>query len=47
MIKEEELKQISGGFSLSLAASIGALVGGLFAFLIGVADGYTRPYACR
>lgn len=47
MIKEEELKQISGGFSFSIAASIGALIGGIGAFIIGFMDGYTRPYACR
>lgn len=43
MLKEEELKNISGGFSLSVAA----LIGGIVAFITGILDGYTRPYKCR
>ena len=43
MIKDEELKTISGGFSLGA----GLLIGGLITFFIGVIDGYVRPLACR
>lgn len=43
LIKDEELKNISGGFSLGA----GLLIGGFVTFLIGVIDGYVRPLACR
>ena len=43
MLKEEELKNISGGFNLSIAA----VIGGIVAFVAGILDGYTRPYKCR
>ena len=43
MLKDDELKQISGGFALGT----GLLIGGLIAFFIGVVDGYVRPLACR
>ena len=43
MLNDEELKNISGGFSLGL----GLLIGGLITFFIGVVDGYVRPLACR
>lgn len=39
-----ELQNISGG-SISWAAIFGAIAGGVF--LIGVIDGYLRPYQCR
>jgi lactobin A/cerein 7B family class IIb bacteriocin len=39
-----ELQTISGG-GLSWAAIFGMIAGGIF--LIGVLDGYLRPYSCR
>ncbi len=42
-LKKEELKQIKGG-------STGWIVAGIVAgvtFLIGVFDGFTRPFKCR
>lgn len=44
MLKEKELKTINGG-GISIGAGI--FIGGVIAFLIGVLDGYVRPYACR
>ena len=43
MLKDNELKNIEGGFSLGT----GLLIGGLVTFFIGVIDGYVRPLACR
>lgn len=43
MISSNELKQINGGINLTA----GVLLGGFITFLIGVFDGYVRPYACR
>ncbi len=43
MLKEKELKQINGGINITT----GILIGGFITFLIGVFDGYVRPYACR
>lgn len=42
-LTSEELKQISGGWSITGAFGLGAL----FTFLIGVIDGYIRPLDCR
>ncbi len=39
-----ELQKINGG-GFSWAALFGIISGGIF--LIGVLDGYLRPYACR
>lgn len=44
MMTNEELKQISGG-GISVAAGV-IIVAGL-SFLIGVIDGFCRPYACN
>lgn len=41
-LKETELKKINGG-GMGLALLIGAGI----IFLIGVIDGYVRPYKCR
>lgn len=38
-----ELKQIQGGWSITGAFGLGALL----TFLIGVIDGYIRPLNCR
>ena len=35
---------IQGG---SISAGAVALIGGCIAFLVGVLDGYTRPFRCR
>ena len=43
MLKEEELKNIQGGISLS----VGLAIGGVITFLIGLFDGFVRPYNCR
>ena len=29
------------------AGAIAAIAGGVIAFIVGVFDGYTRPYKCR
>ena len=43
-LKEEELTNISGGaWKLGL---VGAIIAGS-AFIIGVIDGFLRPYSCR
>ena len=42
-LKQEELKNINGGFSFGTFVGIGAIV----TFIIGVIDGYVRPLACR
>lgn len=44
MIKKEELLLMNGG-SISLTAGL-LIVAGI-TFLIGVIDGFLRPYACR
>ena len=44
IIKNNELKNISGG-GVSWAIISGIISGGIF--LIGVIDGYLRPYKCR
>lgn len=42
-LSNEELKNISGGISISLIAGIGAIL----ALLAGLLDGITRPLRCR
>lgn len=44
VLNKSELKEINGG-GFSLTAGI--VIGGIVTFLIGVFDGYVRPYACR
>lgn len=42
-LKDDELMQINGGLSI-----LGGLaITGVVIFLIGVADGYTRPLKCN
>ncbi len=43
MLKNEELKSVQGGISLG----VGIAIGGVITFLIGLFDGFVRPYACR
>lgn len=43
-LNQKQLKNIKGG-SISLGA--GLLIGAGVVFLIGVIDGYVRPYKCR
>ena len=43
-LKEEELKQISGG---GIKTALGFLIGAGISFIIGFVDGYIRPLACR
>jgi hypothetical protein len=43
MLEVKELKKINGGINITA----GILIGGFITFLIGVFDGYVRPYACR
>ena len=43
-LNNQELETIKGG-GLSWAAIAGIVSGGIF--LIGVLDGYLRPYKCR
>ena len=42
-LTNEELRNIKGGWTLTSAIGIGALV----TFIIGAIDGYVRPLACR
>ena len=44
VLKNDELTKISGG-GISWAVISGLVSGGIF--LIGVIDGYLRPYKCR
>ena len=41
-LKKEELQNIEGG-GFGIALAIGAAI----VFLIGIFDGFTRPYSCR
>lgn len=43
MLKEIELKNVQGGISFGT----GLAIGGVITFLIGLIDGFVRPYACR
>lgn len=42
-LSEKELKEIQGGWSITSTFGIGALI----TFLLGVIDGYLRPFECR
>lgn len=42
-LTNEELKQIQGGWSITSAFGLGAII----TFLLGVLDGYLRPLECR
>jgi len=44
-LTEKELKQVNGGFGISLGA--GFLLAGCFIFLIGAIDGYLNPNKCN
>lgn len=41
-LNKDELKNINGGGWVLVSAIIGGVM-----FLIGIFDGYTRPYKCR
>lgn len=43
LLKENELRKINGGWSISSILGIGSLI----SFLIGLVDGYIRPLNCR
>lgn len=43
-LNKEEMLSIQGG---SISAGAVALIGGCLAFLVGILDGYTRPFRCR
>lgn len=42
-IEEKKLKQIKGGFNVTIGIAIGVVV----TFLLGVIDGYVRPTSCN
>lgn len=42
-LNELELKKINGGWSIASMLGIGSI----FAFFIGLVDGYIRPLGCR
>lgn len=43
ILNELELKEINGGWSITNLLGISSI----FAFLIGLVDGYIRPLGCR
>ena len=43
ILNEKELKGINGGWSITSILGIGSI----FAFFIGLVDGYIRPLSCR
>lgn len=43
-LSNEELKEITGG---GLSFGAWAVIGAGIVFVIGVIDGYVRPYKCR
>ena len=45
MLSNAQLKEINGG-AISWLAVAGVIVG-LGAFIIGIVDGFLRPYRCR
>jgi hypothetical protein len=42
-IKNEDLKQIKGGFNFKIVFGIASI----FTFVIGAVDGYLRPLKCN
>ena len=45
MLTEKELIKVTGGEASSLG--IGAIIGGIATFIIGVIDGFLRPLSCH
>lgn len=43
ILNDQELEEVSGGFSFLIGAGIVAII----VFLVGVFDGYTRPIKCN
>ena len=42
-LTDKQLLEITGGFKIGIAC----LVGSIFAFMIGVIDGYIHPKKCK
>jgi len=46
-LNENELIRVEGGAIKSIGYIIGISVGGIFALLAGIIDGYMNPVKCR